>query len=86
MMLYCFIHLPKQQQDDTVNFSFLVPSSPNRGTGLLCLAGDSPASPEPPAFPVLPDLSPKKVSAMHNVYVSPLRAIKVCYPAMDPTL
>ncbi|KAH9571413.1 hypothetical protein CY35_02G093600 [Sphagnum magellanicum] len=39
--------------------------------------GDSPASPEPPAFPVLPDLSPKKVSAMHNVYVSPLRAIKV---------
>ena len=28
-------------------------------------------------FPSVPDMSPKKVSAVHNVYVSPLRASKV---------
>lgn len=32
---------------------------------------------EPSAFPALPDMSPKKVSATHNVYVSPLRAMKM---------
>lgn len=28
-------------------------------------------------FPSVPDMSPKKVSAVHNVYVSPLRGSKV---------
>ncbi|CAM6073864.1 unnamed protein product [Sphagnum tenellum] len=41
-----------------------------------CPNSESPASPGCPAFPVLPDMSPKKVSAMHNVFVSPLRARK----------
>ncbi|CAN0862962.1 Retinoblastoma-related protein [Linum grandiflorum] len=35
--------------------------------------GQCPASP----FPTLPDMSPKKVSAVHNVYVSPLRTSKM---------
>lgn len=36
-----------------------------------------PGSPKVPSFPSLPDMSPKKVSAAHNVYVSPLRSSKV---------
>ncbi|XP_009618088.1 retinoblastoma-related protein 1 isoform X3 [Nicotiana tomentosiformis] len=39
--------------------------------------GQGPASPKPSPFPKLPDMSPKKVSAVHNVYVSPLRASKM---------
>ncbi|KAK4402561.1 Retinoblastoma-related protein [Sesamum angolense] len=39
--------------------------------------GPSPASPKPSPFPSLPDMSPKKVSAAHNVYVSPLRSSKM---------
>ncbi|THU68115.1 hypothetical protein C4D60_Mb08t00490 [Musa balbisiana] len=35
-----------------------------------------PGSPRIPPFPNLPDMSPKKVSAVHNVYVSPLRSTK----------
>ncbi|XP_057866419.2 retinoblastoma-related protein isoform X3 [Cryptomeria japonica] len=38
--------------------------------------GPSPGSPGPSPFPSLPDMSPKKVSAAHNVYVSPLRSSK----------
>lgn len=38
--------------------------------------GPSPGSPGPSPFPSLPDMSPKKVSATHNVYVSPLRSSK----------
>lgn len=34
-------------------------------------------SPKTSSFPSLPDMSPKKVSATHNVYVSPLRSSKV---------
>ncbi|KAG0563583.1 hypothetical protein KC19_8G043100 [Ceratodon purpureus] len=37
----------------------------------------APASPRPSTFPSLPDMSPKKVSAKHNVYVSPLPSNKV---------
>lgn len=39
--------------------------------------GQGPASPKPSSFPSLPDMSPKKVSAAHNVYVSPLRSSKM---------
>ncbi|XP_057453588.1 retinoblastoma-related protein 1 [Lotus japonicus] len=36
-----------------------------------------PGSPKISPFPSLPDMSPKKVSASHNVYVSPLRSSKM---------
>ncbi|RZC59567.1 hypothetical protein C5167_006865 [Papaver somniferum] len=36
-----------------------------------------PGSPRVSTFPALPDMSPKKVSAAHNVYVSPLRSSKM---------
>ncbi|XP_020261207.1 retinoblastoma-related protein isoform X2 [Asparagus officinalis] len=39
--------------------------------------GQLPGSPRFPPFPNLPDMSPKKVSASHNVYVSPLRSSKM---------
>ncbi|KAL2610328.1 hypothetical protein R1flu_028901 [Riccia fluitans] len=39
--------------------------------------GPVPGSPKVPSFVALPDMSPKKVSANHNVYVSPLRSTKV---------
>ncbi|XP_059633401.1 retinoblastoma-related protein-like [Cornus florida] len=38
--------------------------------------GQCPGSPRISPFPALPDMSPKKVSAAHNVYVSPLRSSK----------
>ncbi|KAL9251745.1 Retinoblastoma-related protein [Drosera capensis] len=40
-------------------------------------AAQCPASPKLAPFPSLPDMSPKKVSATHNVYVSPLRSSKM---------
>ncbi|RRT82717.1 hypothetical protein BHE74_00029449 [Ensete ventricosum] len=40
-----------------------------------------PGSPKVSSFPNIPDMSPKKVSAAHNVYVSPLRQTKVCLHA-----
>ncbi|KAJ0560227.1 Retinoblastoma-related protein [Helianthus annuus] len=39
--------------------------------------GPCPGSPKVSVFPSLPDMSPKKVSAVHNVYVSPLRSTKM---------
>nr|QYW07156.1 retinoblastoma-related protein 1 [Dimocarpus longan] len=39
--------------------------------------GQCPGSPKVSSFPTLPDMSPKKVSAAHNVYVSPLRTSKM---------
>lgn len=39
--------------------------------------GQCPGSPKVSKFPSLPDMSPKKVSAVHNVYVSPLRSSKM---------
>ncbi|KAK8355696.1 hypothetical protein V6Z12_A05G307400 [Gossypium hirsutum] len=39
--------------------------------------GPCPGSPKVASFPSLPDMSPMKVSAKHNVYVSPLRASKM---------
>ncbi|XWS57044.1 hypothetical protein CRYUN_Cryun09bG0137700 [Craigia yunnanensis] len=39
--------------------------------------GPCPGSPKVVPFPSLPDMSPKKVSATHNVYVSPLRTSKM---------
>ncbi|XP_022945471.1 retinoblastoma-related protein-like isoform X1 [Cucurbita moschata] len=36
-----------------------------------------PGSPKISPFPSLPDMSPKKVSSAHNVYVSPLRSSKM---------
>lgn len=39
--------------------------------------GQSPMSPKVSPFPSVPDMSPKKVSAAHNVYVSPLRSSKM---------
>ncbi|XP_008797098.2 retinoblastoma-related protein-like isoform X2 [Phoenix dactylifera] len=38
---------------------------------------NGPGSPKLSSFPNLPDMSPKKVSATHNVYVSPLRQSKM---------
>ncbi|MCD7466146.1 Retinoblastoma- protein 1 [Datura stramonium] len=46
-----------------------VEKNKNEGQGL--------ASPRHSPFPSLPDMSPKKVSAVHNVYVSPLRSSKM---------
>jgi hypothetical protein len=40
--------------------------------------GQFPESPRLSRFPNLPDMSPKKVSATRNIYVSPLRLSKVC--------
>ncbi|XP_078434477.1 retinoblastoma-related 1 [Wolffia australiana] len=39
--------------------------------------GQPPSSPRVSTFPALPDMSPKKVSGTHNVYVSPLRSSKM---------
>lgn len=39
--------------------------------------GQCPASPKTSPFPSVPDMSPRKVSAAHNVYVSPLRSSKM---------
>ncbi|KAK9161121.1 hypothetical protein Syun_007462 [Stephania yunnanensis] len=39
--------------------------------------GPCPGSPRVSSFPSVPDMSPKKVSAVHNVYVSPLRSSKM---------
>nr|AFJ64573.1 retinoblastoma-related protein [Brassica juncea] len=39
--------------------------------------GQRPGSPKVSVFPSVPDMSPKKVSAVHNVYVSPLRGSKM---------
>ncbi|XP_052205524.1 retinoblastoma-related protein isoform X2 [Diospyros lotus] len=39
--------------------------------------GQCPGSPKISPFPTLPDMSPRKVSAVHNVYVSPLRSSKM---------
>nr|GEV53483.1 retinoblastoma-related protein [Tanacetum cinerariifolium] len=39
--------------------------------------GPCPGSPKVSTFPSLPDMSPKKVSSVHNVYVSPLRSTKM---------
>ncbi|TVU04841.1 hypothetical protein EJB05_47978 [Eragrostis curvula] len=39
--------------------------------------GQFPESPRLARFPNLPDMSPKKVSATHNIYVSPLRPSKM---------
>ncbi|XP_018440086.2 retinoblastoma-related protein 1 isoform X1 [Raphanus sativus] len=39
--------------------------------------GHCPGSPKVSVFPSVPDMSPKKVSAVHNVYVSPLRGSKM---------
>ncbi|KAI4302480.1 hypothetical protein MLD38_038218 [Melastoma candidum] len=36
-----------------------------------------PGSPNVSTFPNLPDMSPKKISASHNVYISPLRSSKM---------
>lgn len=47
-------------------------SETNNGTD-----GQCPGSPKISPFPSLPDMSPKKVSAIHNVYVSPLRSSKM---------
>ncbi|KAH9623773.1 hypothetical protein KSS87_020422, partial [Heliosperma pusillum] len=39
--------------------------------------GQCPGSPKVSGFPSLPDMSPKKVSTLQNVYVSPLRSSKM---------
>ncbi|XP_073392404.1 retinoblastoma-related protein-like isoform X2 [Physcomitrium patens] len=39
--------------------------------------GEAPGSPVASVFSSFPDISPKKVSALHNVFVSPLRSSKV---------
>jgi len=59
--------------------SFLVSliSSGTRPEDKKNASGQIPGSPKPSPLPNLPDLSPKKVSASHNVYVSPLQQAKM---------
>ncbi|KAF0900005.1 hypothetical protein E2562_026247 [Oryza meyeriana var. granulata] len=53
-------------------------ASPNKKNEEKCATdGPYPESPRLARFPNLPDMSPKKVSAAHNVYVSPLRSSKM---------
>ncbi|KAG7031913.1 Retinoblastoma-related protein [Cucurbita argyrosperma subsp. argyrosperma] len=49
-----------------------VPQVNNNNSNAPC-----PGSPKISHFPSLPDMSPKKVSSVHNVYVSPLRSSKM---------
>ncbi|MBA0701490.1 hypothetical protein Goari_027118, partial [Gossypium aridum] len=49
----------------------------SRTTTRTTQLGPCPGSPKVASFPSLPDMSPVKVSAKHNVYVSPLRASKM---------
>ncbi|XP_058744187.1 retinoblastoma-related protein 1-like [Vicia villosa] len=51
-----------------------IPEANNKNDGQLA---QCPGSPRISPFPSLPDMSPKKVSATHNVYVSPLRSSKM---------
>ncbi|KAK4253867.1 hypothetical protein QN277_010487 [Acacia crassicarpa] len=51
-----------------------IPEASNNNDGHLA---QCPGSPKISPFPSLPDMSPKKVSASHNVYVSPLRSAKM---------
>ncbi|WVZ03209.1 hypothetical protein V8G54_024015 [Vigna mungo] len=51
-----------------------MPEFDNKSDGHLA---QCPGSPKISSFPTLPDMSPKKVSATHNVYVSPLRSSKM---------
>ncbi|KAK7261728.1 hypothetical protein RIF29_28046 [Crotalaria pallida] len=51
-----------------------MPEINNKNDGNLA---QCPGSPKISAFPSLPDMSPKKVSSTHNVYVSPLRSSKM---------
>ncbi|XP_019187612.1 PREDICTED: retinoblastoma-related protein-like [Ipomoea nil] len=51
--------------------------SSNNAEAKSSSTGQPPASPKTSPFPSLPDMSPKKVSAAHNVYVSPLRSSKM---------
>ncbi|KAL9298301.1 hypothetical protein ACSQ67_024197 [Phaseolus vulgaris] len=51
-----------------------IPEVNNKNDGHLA---QCPGSPKISSFPTLPDMSPKKVSATHNVYVSPLRSSKM---------
>ncbi|XP_030465706.1 retinoblastoma-related protein [Syzygium oleosum] len=58
------------------------PAGANTRTNRASEAGNKndaqcPGSPKISPFPTLPDMSPKKVSASHNVYVSPLRSSKM---------
>lgn len=62
----CFSVMQLQQSD------YFYPSFHFPGHLAQC-----PGSPKISTFPSLPDMSPKKVSAVHNVYVSPLRSSKV---------
>ncbi|KQJ99190.1 hypothetical protein BRADI_3g41630v3 [Brachypodium distachyon] len=53
-------------------------ASPNKNNGEKNATDvPFPESPRLTRFPTLPDMSPKKVSATHNVYVSPLRSSKM---------
>nr|B1ABR6.1 RecName: Full=Retinoblastoma-related protein [Hieracium piloselloides]ABZ85628.1 retinoblastoma-related protein [Hieracium piloselloides] len=59
-----------------------VPKNPNNQVSETNKKDESgpcpcPGSPKVSSFPSLPDMSPKKVSAVHNVYVSPLRSTKM---------
>ncbi|KDP40561.1 hypothetical protein JCGZ_24560 [Jatropha curcas] len=57
--------------DGTITKASPIPEVNNNKDGLC------PASPKVSPFPCLPDMSPKKVSATHNVYISPLRTSKM---------
>ncbi|KAF6143614.1 hypothetical protein GIB67_012413 [Kingdonia uniflora] len=58
--------------------SNLIPEAKNNSEGTLSPPTcPCPGSPRMSSFPSLPDISPKKVSAAHNVYVSPLRSSKM---------
>lgn len=52
-------------------------SSPSKASVADGDDGEAPESPVASIFSTFPDISPKKVSALHNVFVSPLRSNKV---------
>jgi hypothetical protein len=68
------------QPNGVVTYFFILFSFPHFRIGQLYDVGESLASPRRLEFPLLLDMSFKKMSAMHNVFVSPLWAIKVCGP------
>ncbi|XP_024397294.1 retinoblastoma-related protein-like isoform X1 [Physcomitrium patens] len=70
-----FVHVTKKflVQVDT-NSSM---RSPRKAHGSDGNDGEAPGSPVASIFSTFPDISPKKVSALHNVFVSPLRSSKV---------
>ncbi|THG20887.1 hypothetical protein TEA_010088 [Camellia sinensis var. sinensis] len=66
-----------KQSPSEISYQWLIMLTCLDQTGYDYFPGQCPRSPKISPFPSLPDMSPKKVSAMRNVYVSPLRSSKM---------